>query len=355
MQIYAATKAAIRAVSDESSAEYSNDSLWTGHAQTVAFAKHLINIGRNATAPVEAAIYGYADPTEAVAEGDYYVKAVTVQSSNYPLQAVTKIRLALTPNAPVGTIITDISDNPIPASGVDNFTRIKIKVPKAAVTAGSTVNFEVRADLSIESKVILFGLPSDAADQGAYQRYEISIGGCALGSRKAALEFKRRLFISDRRGHQEGDAVSCNALSVGPNRLLVECNGFDFELRQKDISYTPMADMRKEYKVGQEFKAKIKKYNSVNGITRISTKEMYPHPFDGAEARHPIDSKRQAIISGTYAGGLFCRLSDDTNVMCSYMPGRFNEEFYIGDTVILRIGRYDNIKKQIYGKIVGKQ
>jgi len=43
------------------------------------------------------------------------------------------------------------------------------------------------------------------------------------------------------------------------------------------------------------------------------------------------------------------------NVMCSYIPGQFNEEFYIGDTVILRIGRYDNSKKQIYGKIVGKQ
>jgi len=175
MQIYAATKAAIRAVSDESSADYSNDLLWTGDPQTVAFAKHLINIGRNATAPVEVAIYGYADPTEAVAEGDYYVKTVTVQSSNYPLQAGTKIRLALPPNAPAGAIITDISDNPIPASGVDNFTRIKIKVPKSAVTADSTVNFEVRANLTIESKVILFGLPSDAADQGAYQRYEISM------------------------------------------------------------------------------------------------------------------------------------------------------------------------------------
>jgi ribosomal protein S1 len=181
------------------------------------------------------------------------------------------------------------------------------------------------------------------------------LGNCALGSRKAAMEFKRRLFLSDRRGHVEGDIINCHAISVGPVRLTVECNGFDFELRQRDISYTPMEDLRKEYKVGQEFKCVIKKYDPARGIRDISIKEAYPHPFDGAESRHPRDSKRQAVVSSVYAGGLNCRMADNTNVMCSYMPGRFDEEFFIGDTVVIKIGRYDNTKKQIYGTITGRQ
>ncbi|MDR1706017.1 MAG: Cys-Gln thioester bond-forming surface protein, partial [Clostridiales bacterium] len=174
LQIYAATKAAIRAVSSLSSSEYSDDSLWAGNAQTVAFAKHLINLARTATEPVpEIAIYGYVDLTDPVLDGDFYVSTTTVQSSTYALKAGTKIKLTLPPDAPAGTVITDASDNPIPAEGVDNVTAIKIKAPKESVT--EPVSFNVKAELTIDSGVVLFGMPSDEADKADYQRYEIAM------------------------------------------------------------------------------------------------------------------------------------------------------------------------------------
>ncbi|MDR1703625.1 MAG: Cys-Gln thioester bond-forming surface protein, partial [Clostridiales bacterium] len=174
LQIYAATKAAIRAVADQSSSEYSDDSLWTGNAQTVAFAKHLINLARTATEPMpNVAIYGYTGYVEPALDGNYYVCTLTVQSSTYSLKSGTKIKLTLPANAPAGTIITDASDNPIPADGVDNVTPIKIKVPKDAVT--DDISFQVKAELTIDSGVVLFGTPSDDADKTDYQRYEIAM------------------------------------------------------------------------------------------------------------------------------------------------------------------------------------
>ncbi|MDR1705551.1 MAG: Cys-Gln thioester bond-forming surface protein, partial [Clostridiales bacterium] len=174
LQIYAATKAAIRAVSSLSASGYSDDSLWTGDAQTVAFAKHLINLARTATEPMpEIAIYGYVDLTDPSLDGDFYVSTTTVQSSTYPLKSGTKIKLTLPEDAPAGAVITDASDNPIPADGVDNVTPIKIKVPKESVT--ESVSFEVQAELTIDSGVVLFGVPTEEADKADYQRYEIAM------------------------------------------------------------------------------------------------------------------------------------------------------------------------------------
>ena len=86
----------------------------------------------------------------------------------------------------------------------------------------------------------------------------------------------------------------------------------------------------------------------------VSVKETEPNPFDGAEMRHPEDSRRQAVIAGKYAGGVFCNLPDGVVVMCNYSFQYEDSEFAIGERVMVMIQRYDYPKKQIYGKIVAK-
>ena len=121
-----------------------------------------------------------------------------------------------------------------------------------------------------------------------------------------------------------------------------------------DAYYTAIADLRSEYKPGQEISARLKSADQQAGTIEISVKEVNPNPYFGAEKRHPVGSTRKAVISGTYAGGVFCRLSDDTTCMCLYSPNYFKEEFYIGDSVLISISRFDDGKRQVYGRILSK-
>ena len=180
-------------------------------------------------------------------------------------------------------------------------------------------------------------------------------GECALASRKLALGFKRSRFLTDRRAHAEGELLDCNLLVVGPKRMIVECHGFDLTLSQRDVSYTAIADLRQEFSPGQELAAKLKKFDPASGNIAISIKEVNPNPFIGADLRHPAGCTRQAIVSGSYAGGVFCRLADDTNCLCNYAPGNTGERLNIGDRALIRITKYDYAKRLIYGKVLGKR
>ena len=175
---------------------------------------------------------------------------------------------------------------------------------------------------------------------------------CALASRSKALKSLRYRFMSPRR--HIGEIVKANVVCVGPSRMIVECGGFDLSLHVKDVSYTAIADLRTEYNPGQTLHAKIMELDVPTGRLGISIKEVNPNPYDGAEIRHPTGSTRRATITGTYKGGVFCRLSDDTTILCSYSPSRHNGEFYIGDSVVIRVQAYNNEQKQIYGKLVRK-
>lgn len=122
-----------------------------------------------------------------------------------------------------------------------------------------------------------------------------------------------------------------------------------------DLSlYTAIPDLREQYHRGNALDCIVKEYDRERGKLVISVKETNPNPFDGAELRHPVGSRRQAEIAGKYAGGVFCNLPDGVVVMCSYSFHYDDAAFAIGDKVIVMLQRYDFSKKQIYGKIVAK-
>lgn len=177
---------------------------------------------------------------------------------------------------------------------------------------------------------------------------------CAVASRRLALAAKRHYFSTASGGHRKGEIMKCRVLAVGPKKCLVEAGGYDLTLTQRDLSYTAIADLRERYEPGEELDCRIKEYDRRENRLVISVKEVNPNPFDGADRRHPVGSRRQAVISGKYGGGVFCTLPDDTVCLCLYSPQHQDSSFRVGDNVMVAIRQYDYRKKLIYGRILAR-
>ena len=177
-------------------------------------------------------------------------------------------------------------------------------------------------------------------------------GECAVASRRKALEVKRRSFAKTK--PKPGDKISCRVSAVGRTHLLAEAGGYDMTLSQRDLSYGMLSDLRQDYRPGHDLISVIKEFDSKSGKLSISVKEAEPHPFDGADIRHPIGSRRASKITGKYGGGVFCRLDKNLDCMCVYSANQQDTDFRVDDEVIVVITRCNYEKKQIYGKIVAK-
>ncbi len=179
-------------------------------------------------------------------------------------------------------------------------------------------------------------------------------GGFAIASRRMALRSRRYYFSHKPSLNEVGNNVNCQVLAVGPRRCLVSCYGHDIELDQRDMRYTAIPDLRDEFHPGQSLRCMITAYDMDSAALIISVKATTSNPFDNADVRHPLGSRRQAVISGKYGGGVFCNLSDDVVVMCGYSFHYEDSDFMVGDTVIITISDFNYNKKQMYGKIIAK-
>lgn len=178
--------------------------------------------------------------------------------------------------------------------------------------------------------------------------------GFALASRKSAMKTRRSYFAHRAELNAPGTRLKCRVIDVGPVRCTVECYGHDIRLTQKDLCYMSVPDLRNVYRPGQELDCVVTDYDADEDRLRVSVKVALSDPFEGAERRHPVNSRRQAVISGKYAGGVFCNLPDGAVCMCSYAYQYEDSDFEIGDTVILTVKRFDSNKRQMYGKILSK-
>jgi ribosomal protein S1 len=221
--------------------------------------------------------------------------------------------------------------------------RVKILIPENAVW----VDGEERGTFLIRGMI------------GATVDYVITNidreGECCLASRAMAAVKRRRAFLGNpRTAPKAGDIVKASLLVVGGRRCLLTCGGFDVPLWTREMSYTSILDMREVYRPGQELSAQYLGYDAENGNIGLSVKLATPNPFIGAERRHPVGRRRQAVISSKYKGGVFCALPDGTTVLCLYSNDHLDSEFLLGDSVIIYISQYDFKHQFIYGRIVSK-
>lgn len=175
---------------------------------------------------------------------------------------------------------------------------------------------------------------------------------CCTASRRLAMSVRRRSFL--KLTPKAGKKVSVNILAVGATHLLATSGGFDMTLSQRDLSYGMISDLREKFHPGETHTAILKEYDDETKQLRVSVKEAEPHPFDGVEIRHPLNSRRASTISGKYKGGVFCKLEENLDCLCTYSMYQCDEDFDIGDQVIVVITKYDYMRKLVYGKIVAK-
>ena len=175
---------------------------------------------------------------------------------------------------------------------------------------------------------------------------------CCTASRRSAMYVRRKAFT--KLAPKVGKKVSVNVLAVGASHLLANCGGYDMTLSQRDLSYGMLGDLRDKYHPGETLTAVLKEYDEENQTIRVSVKEAEPHPFDGVEIRYPLNCRRASVISGKYKGGVFCKLEENLDCLCTYSMYQCDEDFDIGDQVIVVITQYDYPRKLVYGKIVAK-
>lgn len=176
----------------------------------------------------------------------------------------------------------------------------------------------------------------------------------AQASRRQASRSQRRFFAAREDLHAVGSRITCRMLAVGPRRCLVDCYGYDLDMTQKEIRYAAIPDLRTEFHPGSEIDCIVKEYHPRTGELIVSAKETEVNPFFGAEERHPVGSRRFAMISGKYGGGVFCNLPDGVTCMCNYSYQHEDADFMVGEHVMLMVQRYDHEKLQMYGKIMSK-
>lgn len=175
---------------------------------------------------------------------------------------------------------------------------------------------------------------------------------CCTASRRSAMYVRRKAFT--KLSPKVGKKASVNVLAVGASHLLANCGGYDMTLSQRDLSYGMLGDLRDKYHPGETLTAVLKEYDEGNQTIRVSVKEAEPHPFDGVEIRYPLNCRRASVISGKYKGGVFCKLEENLDCLCTYSMYQCDEDFDIGDQVIVVITQYDYPRKLVYGKIVAK-
>lgn len=179
-------------------------------------------------------------------------------------------------------------------------------------------------------------------------------GNFAIGSRRLANRSQRYFFAHREDLRSIGARVKCRMLAVGPRRCLVDCYGHDLDITQREMRYASIPDLRNEYHPGMEIDCIVKMFDPDNDKLEISIKETEVNPFFGAEQRHPVGSRRLAVISGKYGGGVFCNLPDGVVCMCNYSYQHEDADFMVGEHVMLIVQRYENEKLQMYGKIMSK-
>lgn len=175
---------------------------------------------------------------------------------------------------------------------------------------------------------------------------------CCTASRRSAMYVRRKAFT--KLAPRVGKKFPINIIAVGAARLLANCGGYDVTLSQRDLSYGMLGDLRDKYHPGDKLMAVLKEYDEENQAISVSVKEAEPHPFEGVEIRHPINCRRASVISGKYKGGVFCKLEENLDCLCTYSMYQCDKDFQIGDQVIVVITQYDYARKLVYGKIVAK-
>lgn len=173
-------------------------------------------------------------------------------------------------------------------------------------------------------------------------------GECAAASRVMALD-QQRWYQREVKGLAEGDMMSVDILAVGPTRLVVTAGGYDVVMKQSDLSYSYLSDLREAFHAGQSINTIVTQIDEES--ISLSAKDIGPNPYENAAVRHPVGSTRIGIITNKARGAVFCRLPDGCTIVCKYARHFSDDQFHIGDQVLIQIRAFDDAHHWLRGRI----
>lgn len=178
--------------------------------------------------------------------------------------------------------------------------------------------------------------------------------GVCTASRIAANRIRRKQFLNIKPSPKIGDLVKCSVLAVGVKMILVDVHGFDLRLKRQELCYATVNDFRNDYTTGQKLNALITETSKKETTLAVSVRDVQPHPYIGIKKRHPLNCRRSSVITGKYKGAIFCRLEDDFDCLCTYSEFQRDEDFEVGNKVIIIVKKYSDKAQRAFGVIVSK-
>lgn len=180
--------------------------------------------------------------------------------------------------------------------------------------------------------------------------------GLAVGSRKEAMETKRRFYYlnpTSQGTYRIYAGLCCEArvMSVIPDGIFVELFGIDTYIPLRELSYTRLASAMGYYEPGDRVLVKVISINREDPnkiIVSASVKQVSANPLDKAIEKIEAGSRYAGTVMLTDSQGIFVSLDMGAECRCPY-PLRARPPK--GARVIVRVSGIDAERRRVWGNI----
>lgn len=215
-----------------------------------------------------------------------------------------------------------------------NFKDIKILIPSSEIKEGKIDKRQMRNMIGSEIRFIIVEVDK--------------LTNKAVASRKMALEKIRKIELKK---YEKQDKVFARVISVFPKYIEIECLGVDIRLKPEDLEYGYIANLTKNYQVGDKIKVLIKEIDVDKGILKVSHKETKEDPYKIARKNYVEKGEYLGEVTGYSDNGVFVNLEQGIDTMAT-LPNWMEMPPTIGDKVVIKIIKIQEEKRKIYSSLL---
>ena len=215
-----------------------------------------------------------------------------------------------------------------------NFKNIKVLIPSSELKDNKIDKRVLRNMIGSEIRFIIIEIDK--------------ITNKAVASRNKAMETIRKIQLKK---YEKGDKVYAKIMSVSQKYLDIECLGVDIRLKAEDLEYGYIANLTKQYQVGDKIKVLIKEIDAENGILKVSHKDTKQDPYKLARIHYVEGGEYLGDVTGYSDNGVFVRLEQGIDTMAT-LPNWMEIPPTPSDKVIVRIKKLQPEKRKIYSSLL---
>lgn len=235
-------------------------------------------------------------------------------------------------------MVTLTKDGKIERKAIDslivNFKDIKILIPSSEIKEGKIDKRQMRNMIGSEIRFIIVEVDK--------------LTNKAVASRKMALEKIRKIELKK---YEKQDKVFARVISVFSKYIDIECLGVDIRLKPEDLEYGYIANLTKNYQVGDKIKVLIKEIDVDKGILKVSHKETKEDPYKIARKNYVEKGEYLGEVTGYSDNGVFVNLEQGIDTMAT-LPNWMEMPPIIGDKVVIKIKKIQEEKRKIYSSLL---